>query len=619
MKESLKDKIFRRLGLKDLQSRHSELVRSADMVMDRVCAFLDVLQFLAALACIVCLALYVGFDKDVLDHSMIFKVIGSSQTIFIIAVFANLINPQRRKRRVLMRRVFDVVIILTLVPVVMQHCEATESAFFHFFHSRRFLFACLGIYSVAQLCYGSMNLLGRYTNPSLILSVSFILFILIGSFALMLPKCTVGSSHLRYIDALFMATSAVSMTGLSTVDTAGLFTPLGWTVMAVLMQIGALGVLTFTSFFAIFFSGNRSIYSQMLMRDFIFSKSMSALVPVILYILSFTLVIEFLGALAIYFTLPDGFESSFGNKAAFAAFHSLSAFCNCGFTTLPHGLATPELMNGTPLFYIVIVVLILAGGIGFPNLVNLRDVLVEYIRRIRAFVMGRSYVRKVHVYDLNTKLVLLFTLIFFVGGSVVFYLLEYNHALEGMPVGEKIMQAVFCSATVRTAGFVTVAPSHWLGVTFVIALFLMWVGCASQSMGGGIKINAFAAVLFNLRSIVMGQKGVAVFGRSISLSSVRRSNAVVCFSILAIFVYSCLLMILEPELPAASVAFEAFSALTTVGMSFGITPEFGDVAKIVLATAMFLGRVGVISVLCGIIGDRPDISVNLPADDIVIN
>ena len=619
MKEGFRFRILRFFARPVVHGRVVRLSRNFGDFYSVINMIVGLLQYISSIVCLVCMLLYAGFEPDALDRTLIMKAIRGTQIVFVIGVALNILTNGRKMFRAanLVRTIANIFVLLTFVPTIWTACSGTEGAVLHFLHSRKFLFICLGIYSVAEMCYGTMQMLGRRTNPSLILSVSFMVFILIGSFVLMLPNCTHGS--IRYIDSLFMAASAVSMTGMATIDTAEIFTPMGWTVMAVLMQIGALGVLTFTSFFSLFFSGRSSIYSQILMRDFIYSKTMNALVPAILYILSFTLVIEAAGAVAIYFTLPDDFLGSWEHRAAFSAFHSMSAFCNCGFTTLPQGLATPALMNGTPWFYIAMIVLILAGGIGFPNLVNFRDVLAEDLRRLKYRILGKRLVKKTHVYDLNTKLVLMFTAIFFIGGALAFYVFEYNHAFEGMSTGRKALQAAFCSATVRTAGFTTVGPQAWLGVTFVMALFFMWVGCSSQSMGGGIKINAFAAVVYNLRSIVFGQKGVSVFGRTIALPSVRRANAVVCFSIFALLFYSCLLMVLEPELPAGSVAFEAFSALTTVGMSFGITPELSDLSKIVVVSAMFLGRVGVISVLCGVVGDVPDRSGMLPSDDIMIN
>lgn len=586
---------------------------------DIISRILGVCVFVASLGVVVSLLLYAGFETDSLDKQLLMRLLYGAQTVFVTAIIFNLIfrfrATMRESRR--LKRIADILVLLTIIPVLWPADGMGAASALQFLHSKYFLFAGLGIYSTAELCYGLMQFTGKRTNPSLLLSVSFLFFIFIGSFVLMLPRCTTVS--LRYIDALFMASSAVSMTGLSTVDVATTFTPLGWAVLAVLMQIGALGVLTFTSFFAMFFSGKVSIYNQLLMRDFIYSKSMSSLLPVLLYILAFTTVIEAAGAVAIYLSLPDGFTGDTASRVIFSAFHSVSAFCNAGFTTMPQGMASPELLNGNQAIYYVMTVLILAGGIGFPNLVNFKDAASAYLKRLRSRITGRPAERRVHVYDINTKLVLIMTAILFAGGAVAFYLLEYNHSFAHLPAGRRIAQAIFCSATVRTAGFTTYGPESWLGVTLLVAMLLMWIGCASQSMGGGIKVNAFAAVVLNLCSIIRGQRGVTVFGRTVSPSSIRRANAVVCISVFAILGYSCLLMLLQPELPMKATMFEAFSAVTTIGMSLGITPELTDLSKIVVASAMFLGRVGIISVLCGLVGNKPDKSAMLPVDDIIIN
>ncbi len=601
------------------RGRLARVRRRYDGVVEGVASTLSIVVFVLSIACLTSMLVYVGYESGSIDRKVLMHVIHISQGVFIGTILFNVLFRLRKLLHdsLFVRRIADILVLLTLIPVIFPHGSGPTDEALHFLHSRGFQFTGLALYCIAELSYGAMQLLGRRTNPSLILSASFLFFILIGSLVLMLPRCTVGS--IRYIDALFMASSAVSMTGLSTIDASATFTPLGWLVIGILMQIGALGVLTFTSFFALFFSGSGSIYNQLLMRDFIYSKSMGSLMPVILYILGFTLCIECAGAVAIYFTIPDDLCSDFEHKLAFAAFHSLSAFCNGGFTTLPDGFADPRLYNGNQVFYIVVSVLIIAGGIGFPNLVNFKDAFVEYIHRFKAWVAGRRYSHPVHVYDLNTRLVLILTVILFVGGAVGFYLFEYNNSMSGLPTGKRIVQSIFCSATVRTAGFATSAPGDWLGVTFLMAMMLMWIGCSSQSMGGGIKINTFAVMMLNLRSIVWGQKGVSVFGRSIALSSVRRANAVICFSILAIVMYSGAIMLMQPELPAGAVAFECFSAITTVGMSLGITDQLSDLSKIAIATAMFLGRVGIISVLCGLIGNRPDRSAMLPSDDIIIN
>jgi len=602
-----------------VRGRLSRLRRRYETLIEGISSALGLVVFIAAIGCLTCILVYVGYDSSDVDKRLLLRLIHISQAVFIGSILFNVIFRLRKflKESLFIRRFADFIVLLTIVPAIFPIGNVQSNAILHFIQSREYLFIGLTIYTIAEVSYGAMQLLSRRTNPSLILSASFLFFIFIGSLVLMLPRCT--TEPLRYIDALFMASSAVSMTGLCTVDATATFTPLGWLVIGILMQIGALGVLTFTSFFALFFSGRSSIYNQLLMRDFIYSKSMGALMPVILYILGFTLCVECIGAAAIYMTIPDDLYSDTGKKVAFSAFHSLSAFCNGGFSTLPDGFADTRLYNGNQMFYVVISILIIAGGIGFPNLVNFKEVFTENIRRLKAKILGKRYIHTVHIYDLNTKLVLVFTAILFVGGALGFYLFEFNNSMANMPLGKRIIQSAFSSATVRTAGFSTVDPSDWLGITFLMAMLLMWIGCSSQSMGGGIKINAFAAMLFNLRSIVWGQKGVSAFGRSIELTSVRRANAVICFSILAIFMYSAAIMMLQPELPMKAVMFECFSAITTVGMSLGITDQLSDMSKIAIATAMFLGRVGIISVLCGLIGDRPDRSSMLPSDDIIIN
>lgn len=581
---------------------------------------MSVLVFVASVAALSALIIYGGFDAGSVSRKVLRRILGASQTIFLISIIFNLVFRFKESFRSshIIKRIADLAMLLTLVPLIWPHGSGLPGELLHFLHNRYFVYGVLGLYSMAEICYGIMFLLSRRTNPSLILSGSFLFFIFIGSFVLAMPRCTVTS--VSYVDSLFMAASAVSMTGLTTVDLATTYTPLGWLVIAVLMQIGALGVLTFTSFFAIFFSGRASIYNQLLIRDFVYSKSMSKLAPVILYILLFTLAVEVIGAVAVYFAIPDGMFAQTREKVIFAAFHSVSGFCNGGFTTLRDGLQTPALLHSDGSIYIVMTVLILAGGIGFPNLVNFKDAAVEYFRRLKCRLTGvRRTNRRQHIFDLNTKLVLVATGILFLGGAVCFFVLEYDHALAGMPLGKKIVQSFFNSATPRTAGFSSLSLSSLSHTMFLIMMFLMWVGCSSQSMGGGIKVNTMMAVVFNLRSIVLGYKGVPAMRRNIALPSVRRANAVVALSIVAVLLYSAIIMTLQPELSFSGVLFECFSAITTVGLSLGTTAELNSVSKMVLATAMFLGRVGIISVLCGFTGSHRDPSDHLPTDDIIIN
>lgn len=265
-------------------------------------------------------------------------------------------------------------------------------------------------------------------------------------------------------------------------------------------------------------------------------------------------------------------------------------------------------------------VAVYAGGIGFPILVNFKEAFIEYFRRLWRRINHRTKIgRSVHIWNVNTKIALYTTLIIFAVSTVVFFILERNNTLAGMSLYDSIVQSFFNSTTPRSSGFVSVNPANFLNVTLVIVLFLMWIGGASQSTAGGVKVNTFALILLNLKSIILGKDHVTVYDRTIAVGSIRRANAVVAISIVSYTIYSVILLLLEPQLPAKSVLFETSSALFTVGSSLGITSELGMSSKIVLCTAMFLGRVGIISLLIGVTGNRHDYPVKYPTENIIIN
>ncbi|MDE6154517.1 MAG: potassium transporter, partial [Muribaculaceae bacterium] len=330
---------------------------------------------------------------------------------------------------------------------------------------------------------------------------------MLGSFLLMMPKCTY--TEIGYIDSLFVSTSAVSITGLTSVDISATFTPLGLFILAMLIQIGGLGVLTFTSFFAMFFSGNASIYSQLMVRDMVYTRTMNSLLPTLLYILVFTLAIELIGAIAIFVCIHDTLGMSLTDELIFSAFHSLTAFMNAGFSNIEGGLSNPALLHSNQSIYIVASILILAGGIGFPILVNLKSAVGRYLNRVIGSLAHRKRASEpAHIYDVNTKVVLWSTLFLFLLSSVLFYLFERNNSLSGMSTYEQIVQSIFNSFVPRSSGFSSVQPTGFLNITLVLMVVLMWIGGASQSTAGGIKVNTLAAALLNLKSIILGRKDI---------------------------------------------------------------------------------------------------------------
>ena len=581
---------------------------------------LSVLAALSALLCLVDLLLYFGFDHNPSDMGLLRRGLRFVQGVFVLNVLFNLVANGRaafREARVL-KWIVDIGVLVTVLPWLYPRPEHPWLPWLDtLLYSRSFLFSVLAGYSVVTLCYGVVRMLGQRTNPSLLLSASFLFFIVLGSLVLMLPKCTYVP--ISYVDSLFVSTSAVCITGLTPVDVSSTFTPFGLLVLALLIQVGGLGVLTFTSFFALFFSGGPSIYSQLMLRDMMYSRSLNALLPTLLYVLGFTLVLEAAGAVAIYFSVPDTMGFDVHDRVVFSMFLSLSAFCNAGFTNIPDGMSNAALMGGDQWIYIVTSLIVLAGAIGFPILVNFKDVMVLKLRKLWAGFRRRRFVCPVHIYDFNTKLVLVTTLVILLLGTVSFFVLEYNNTLRGMTVWQKFAQSFFNALAPRSAGFASVNPASFLSATLLVVMVQMWIGGASQSMAGGIKVNTIAVVLLNLRSVVHSHKGVTAWHRSVALPSVRRANAVLALSVLAYFFYAFMILLLEPRMSVRDSLFEVLSALFTVGSSLGATEHLGDPSKVLLSTAMFVGRVGILSLLMGLVRTRKDSSDYFPEEPVIIN
>ncbi len=602
--------------LKRLRYGRRRLLTHFSRTVNLACAILEATVAAAAVVVLVSLAVYAGYDLSAESKDTVVNVLRTCQIIFTVSIVANVLADGRKYLREtrIVKWIMDFLLMVSLLgwamPGIIRHAMWLSDI--------KFQCSVLGLYAIVELCYFVSRLTGRRTNPSLILAGSFAVFIIIGSLVLMLPRCTY--SGIGYVDSLFVASSAVCITGLTSVDIPSTFTPLGLLCISVLVQLGSLGLITFTSFFAIFFTGRTSIYNQLLLKDVVYSKSMNTLVPTLLYVLGFTLTVEAMGAVWVYFTVPDTLALGTEEKLMFACFHSMSSFCNAGFSCLPGGLSHPLLMRSDQMIYVVTSVLVFAGAVGFPILVNFKTILIGHATRAWNRWRGRTTdTVPLHLFDLNTKLVLCTTTMVLASGSLGFFVLEYNNTLAQFDLTDKVIQSVFNSLAPRSAGFSSVNPANFMNVTLLLVMVQMIIGGSSQSMAGGIKVNTLGTVLLNLRSVVRGHSGTSAFGRTIETTSIRRANAVIVLAPIGLLAYIVVLLLLEPAIPVRSIVFEAISALFTVGASLGITAGLGVASKVVLCTAMFIGRVGIISILCGFIGSKPDVSSMLPQDSIIIN
>lgn len=589
----------------------------------RILGAMAFITYLASILLIVGVVYEHGFTISDIEARQLHRLYRGVWFVFLMDVTLRLLLQYKGTRRAFrnLTWILTALLYLTIIPIIF-HRPDQEGAILHFWtflHGKSFHIILLLLFSFLNLSNGLVRMLGRRTNPSLILAVSFLIIILIGTGLLMLPRCTVHG--IGWVDSLFISTSAVCVTGLTSVDVSSTFTPAGFVVIVLLIQIGGLGVMTLTSFFAMFFMGNTSLYNQLVVRDMVSSNSLNSLFSTLVYILGFTLVIEGMGMLAIWSDVHGTLGMDLQEELAFSAFHAISAFCNAGFSTLPGNLGNSMVMTGHNPFYIYISLLIILGGIGYPILVNFKDIALYHLKRFWKFLHTWRWDRKsyYHLYNLNTRIVLIVTFLLLFLGTAGIALFEWNASFAGMPVADKWTQAFFNATCPRTAGFSSVDLAGLSVQTLLIYLFLMWVGGGAQSTAGGVKVNAFAVVVLNLVAVVRGTERVEVSGRELSHDSIRRSNATVVMSFGFLFLYIFVISILEPNLSIMEITFECVSALSTVGSSLNVTPLLQDNSKLLVASLMFVGRVGLITLMLGIVKQKKHTKYRYPSGQIIIN
>ena len=522
----------------------------------------------------------------------------------------------KRNRSIL----FGAYVVLTLIAIfnlALRYHWLAHDAFLNTVSAPWAVIATLLIVSFLELARAVSGLLTRRVNPSSILAGSFLLIILVGSGLLMLPNCTYRG--ISYVDSLFTATSAVCVTGLSSVSVADTFTTTGQTVILILIQIGGLGIMTITSFFSLFFMGQISLKSQLQLGDLFSSDKMGGLGRTLVKIIAVTLSVEALGAVLLYGVVDGlpGFETS-GRTLFFSIFHSVSAFCNAGFSTLPGNLYDPAVRH---LWEVPMIIswLVIFGGIGFPIFSNILSVVGRKLKNLLRFLRRRPLVRYPHQLSLNSYIVLRTTVILILGSWVYMLAAEWNHSLAEFSFVEKLSQGFLAAVTPRTAGFNGVDMNRMLPATLILTMVLMWIGGAPQSTAGGIKVTTFYLMFRNVVATLRGTSTIHVHKREIPANSVRRAFAVVGASLGILVVGVMLLVLLEPGVEVSKLAFEAVAALGTAGLSLGITPELGTGAKLVLIVMMFAGRVGIIGVLMALVRPQPSQPYSYPHDDILIN
>lgn len=453
-------------------------------------------------------------------------------------------------------------------------------------------------------------------HPAMVFILSFLLVILIGTGLLSLPNATVNG--IGWVDALFTSTSAVCVTGLIVLDTSSDFTFLGQFIIMILFQIGGLGMMTFTSFFGFFFKGSYSLQNQLFLKDYINEENISAINSTLVKIILFTLITEGVAALMISSVIDSSLFENSGEQIFFSVFHAISGFCNAGFSTLGNGLYEVGFREEYTVQLIIAFVIIL-GGIGFPVVVGYYN----YFRHVavgtkRMLTGEEEYKHAPRVVNINIRLIVYTTAILLVTGFVTYWIFEAENTLKGLSGYGKFVTAFFGSVTPRTAGFNTVDMSVLAMPTVLIYLILMWIGASPGSTGGGLKTSTIAVAVLNAVSIAKGKNRVEIFKRQISNETLRKAFAVILLSFLVIGLGVFLVLLFDPDLPLISVAFEIFSAFSTVGLSLGITGDLSTGSKIVVSIIMFLGRVGTLTVLVAFIQKTRALRYKYPEEGVFI-
>lgn len=426
------------------------------------------------------------------------------------------------------------------------------------------------------------------TNATQIICVSFVLLIALGTLLLTLPAAS-RSGRLNVVDAMFTATSATCVTGLVVRDTWTQFTMFGQVVVLLLIQVGGLGLVTLTSFFALAAKRRMGFRDLRLLGESVSADGLSKATEVLKIVIKLAAAFEAVGIVLLLFA----FVPQFGAEGVWVSvFTAISAFCNAGFDLFGRFGAYSSLVPYVNNYYVqaVIMFMIMAGGLGFMVWVEL----AEYRKKRRL--------------SLHAKVVLQFSVIFWVGGAVLLALLEWSNprTMGGLSVPGKIMAALFQSVSTRTAGMNTIDLAACSPISKLLMSVLQFIGAAPGSTGGGVKVTTFAVLILTIRSVAQGRDDCVIGGHHIESKTVYRALTIIVIGAVAAFGSAVVVYYNTAEtVSVIDCIFESCSAFGTVGLSVGVTGQLNTGAKLLYMACMFMGRVGPVSLAISLTA-KPD-------------
>ena len=429
-----------------------------------------------------------------------------------------------------------------------------------------------------------------------IIILGFAGVILLGALLLMLPLSTTAGCVTPFHEALFTATSAVCVTGLVVQDTGSYWSVFGQAVILTLIQIGGLGVVTVAASFALLSGRRISLMQRSIMQDAISAPKVGGIVRLTRFILRGTFLIELIGALAM---LPV-FCRDYGWRGIWmAVFHSISAFCNAGFDILGTNNNLYPSLTGyvqNPVINITIMLLIITGGIGFLTWDDICENKLHF-----------------HRYRMQSKVIVIVTLVLIVLPALFFFFADFG----ALPLGERIQAALFQSVTPRTAGFNTVDLSAMSGASLGVMILLMLIGGSPGSTAGGMKTTTLAVLLANAAATFRRRDSAQFFGRRLDCGAVKTAATILTMYLVLFFGGGVFISIYE-NLPLSSCLYEAASAVGTVGLTLGITPQLHIPSQMALIALMYLGRVGGLTLIYAALSGKKTSNAKLPLEEITV-
>lgn len=450
--------------------------------------------------------------------------------------------------------------------------------------------------------------------PTRIIALGFLLVIGFGTLLLMLPFSSKSGEFTNFTDCLFTAASATCVTGLSTVVTSEHWSIIGQFVILAMIQIGGLGFMAFVTLFFVILGKKITMRNRLIIKESYNLDERKGGVKFVKLICKFTFIMELLGALLLSIRFIPKF--GFTKGVYYSIFHSVSAFCNAGFDLF--GSNSFIEYSGDWLLCVTIILLIIIGGIGFPVAM---DLYVFY----KNFRTNKFKLKKcAELLKLHSKIVIITTAVLIVFGALFFIVAEYNNpnTLGNMSISHKILAATFQSVTLRTAGFVTIDQS---GLTFsskFISILYMLAGGSPASTAGGVKTVTIAVIILSVISLLKGQEDITVFKRTISPHTVRKAMAVLIIMLITAFISVLILSVTEDcssyNATGMDIFYEVFSAIDTVGVTTGLTPNLTNIGKLLITLCMYIGRIGPITMSMIFISGGNDVYKRYPEGKVIV-